>query len=616
MKPGARRRLKIRGGNLGPFLCWAVVFADIGTSIYYVPGILYGPYRTRATLFVLMTLVVFVLLTVKYAEVSWRYPEGGGVVTVASRAIHPFAGLLGGLFIIVDYYLTAALSALSGFYYIAAIVPSLYPLAVPLAMAALVGLAVLNWMGIRESAKASAVFAVAAGSLQVLVVLVVFLNVGPLGFLHSVQAIGNGPRLTAPLLITGYAAAFLAFSGLESIAQVAPAMREPRRLVAGRAMFAVVLTMAVTSPLLTLFSTTLLGPGADPNQYISILGAHVAGPVLGYAVALSGALLLVFASNTAIIGGYHVFVALARMGFLPRPVEDRNKWRHTPHWAILLAALVPVALVKVSDGSPELLGDLYAFGLLGAISLTCIGLDIVRWHEQFTRAGSLRRAGYVVGVMTTVAVVVAWCVNLVNKPLATEFGGGLTILGLIIGFATYWYYRQRRPRVFPLPYRPNRPIVHLLAGMRLQPAQVMVILPHDHEVAEPLLYAAADAAAGRPVLFVYRGDYFPDTSDELLEVVDPYLKDFHAQDAFARAERLGRQRGIHDRRYIYVPGSLPRSAMADVWRQVHPRDTIVVEGEQDALPPMAIDRIRRQSVEGATVLHLISRKDLPAPLSA
>ncbi len=247
MKPAARRRLKIRGGSLGPFLCWAVVFADIGTSIYYVPGILYGPYRTRAALFVMMTLIVFVLLTIKYAEVSWRYPEGGGVVTVASRAIHPFAGLLGGLFIIVDYYLTAALSALSGFYYIAAIVPKLYPLAVPLAMAALVGLAVLNWVGIRESAKVSAVFAVVAGACQLLVVLVVIINIGPAGVVHSVQQIGRGPALTAPLLITGYAAAFLAFSGLESIAQVAPAMREPRRWVAGRAMLGVVITMAITS---------------------------------------------------------------------------------------------------------------------------------------------------------------------------------------------------------------------------------------------------------------------------------------------------------------------------------------------------------------------------------
>lgn len=28
-----------KGARLGPILCWAVVFADIGTSVYYVPGI-------------------------------------------------------------------------------------------------------------------------------------------------------------------------------------------------------------------------------------------------------------------------------------------------------------------------------------------------------------------------------------------------------------------------------------------------------------------------------------------------------------------------------------------------------------------------------------------------
>src|SRR5713101_7064963 len=66
------RRIKVRGGNLGAFLCWAVVFADIGTSIYYVPGILYGPFGNRAAIFVLMTLCVFVLLCIKYAEVTRR----------------------------------------------------------------------------------------------------------------------------------------------------------------------------------------------------------------------------------------------------------------------------------------------------------------------------------------------------------------------------------------------------------------------------------------------------------------------------------------------------------------------------------------------------------------
>src|SRR5436853_3809655 len=162
----ARRRIKVRGGSLGAFLCWAVVFADIGTSIYYVPGILYGHFGQRSALFVLMTLFVFVLLCVKYAEVTWRYPEGGGVVNVSSQALHPFAGLLGGLFILVDYYLTAAISALSGFQYLAVLAPPLAPLtvAVALTVAALIALGLLNWLGIKESAKASMIFATTAAS--------------------------------------------------------------------------------------------------------------------------------------------------------------------------------------------------------------------------------------------------------------------------------------------------------------------------------------------------------------------------------------------------------------------------------------------------------------------
>ncbi len=74
--------------RLCPFLCWAVVFADIGTSVYYVPGILYGQYGRPSGFFVFLMLTVFVLLTLKYAEVTECFPEGG-VVTVASRALHP-----------------------------------------------------------------------------------------------------------------------------------------------------------------------------------------------------------------------------------------------------------------------------------------------------------------------------------------------------------------------------------------------------------------------------------------------------------------------------------------------------------------------------------------------
>jgi amino acid transporter len=607
----ARRRIKVRGGSLGAFLCWAVVFADIGTSVYYVPGILYGHFGSRSAIFVLMTLFVFVLLCVKYAEVTWRYPEGGGVVNVSSQALHPFAGLLGGLFILVDYYLTAALSALSGVLYIAVVIPHLTAQVVVLAVTvgALIGLGVLNFMGIKESARTTAVFATLAAAGQLLVVIAVGIYLGPSGIIHSFQALFSGRPLAFGSVITGYAAAFLAFSGLESIAQLAPSMREPRRQVAYRAMGAVVMTMAITSPLLTLWSTTLLSAGADPNQFISILGARVGGAALGDFVAVSGSILLVFAANTAIIGAYHVFIALTRMGFLPRVMEHRNRWRLTPHWAILAAILLPVIIVLAVRGSPDLLGDLYAFGLLGTFVLTCVSLDVVRWHERehWTAANT---AIFVVGVLTTILVLVAWTVNLVAKPLATGFGGGLTVIGLIIGLATYRYSRSQRPAVFPVPFRPHRAkesIASALGGRRLA-GEVLVILPHEQLAAEAVLAEAARAARGRGAVFLYRGDRHPyDDDADLMEVADPYLKDYSAHDAFSRAEMMTRKL-VPNRRYVYVPGALPREIVGEVWRTLSPKETVVTADDQDVLPPVPFDRIRRHHFDGNTVLHMFTAK--------
>src|SRR6266487_6998262 len=136
------------GIRLGPLLCWAVVFADVGTSIYYVPGILYGNVGNLAGFFVMLTMFVFVLLTLKYAEVTHRFPQGGGVVTVAAQAINHWVGAFGGMFILVDYFLTAAISCLSGMLYLSVVVPAIGPqLAGWITIGVLILLCVLNWVG-------------------------------------------------------------------------------------------------------------------------------------------------------------------------------------------------------------------------------------------------------------------------------------------------------------------------------------------------------------------------------------------------------------------------------------------------------------------------------------
>src|SRR2546427_5616143 len=284
---------------LGPLLCWAVVFADIGTSVYYVPGILYQTVGPLAGFFVFLTMSVFVLLTLKYAEVTYRFPQGGGVVTVAAQAINHWVGALGGMFILVDYFLTAAISCLSGIFYLSVIAPATGPpFALWIAVGVLILLGILNWVGISESAKVSLVGAVIAFLSDIAILITVFTHISFADFLALFPKMFAHQTLTVPAILYGFAGSFLAFSGLESISQLSPVMRTPRKKVAGIAMLLVVLTIGLTSPLLTIFST-LLQPqeAADPvlsTQLISLLAGHWGNILLQTEVAISASALLVF----------------------------------------------------------------------------------------------------------------------------------------------------------------------------------------------------------------------------------------------------------------------------------------------------------------------------------
>ncbi|HVH90956.1 MAG TPA: APC family permease, partial [Candidatus Acidoferrum sp.] len=229
----------------------------------------------------------------------------------------------------------------------------------------------------------------------------------------------------------GFSAAWLAFSGLESISQLSPAMRFPLRRTTRLAMAAVMFTMIVTSPVLTALAIGLVPDQVKATQserFISELGLVVGGFGIKLAVVLTASSLLLFASNTAIIGSYHVFLALARQGFLPRILELRNRAFNTPHIAVLIATSVPVLLILLTRGHLLLLGDMYAFGLLGAFVFSSLSLDAIRW-----RLGR-RDFGFWVGVLTTLMLMVAWSINLVEKQLATYFGGAVTLIGMLIAF--------------------------------------------------------------------------------------------------------------------------------------------------------------------------------------
>jgi hypothetical protein len=323
-------------------------------------------------------------------------------------------------------------------------------------------------------------------------------------------------------------------------------------------MLLVVLSMLITTPLLTLWSTTLLSPGFDPNQGVSLLGGLAAGPLLQTSVAVSAALLLIFACNTALIGCYHVLIALGRMRFLPRALLATNRLRGTPHWSIILATVIPAAVIIASGASTGLLGDLYAFGLLGAFSITCLSLDIVRWHERKHRhpnktIGRTSMPIFLIGVATTVLVVIPWLTNLVAKPLATAFGGTLVLIGLAVAIVTNRLEMRRgRYRIVPYLHRPEHPILMLGRGRSLAPAAVLAFLPNDAKRLPGVIAEAISAARARPLVFAYQGQTPRRGNPRLLEILDPYADDEQAHDAFQQAEAAARK-GRTQARYVYAP---------------------------------------------------------------
>ena len=634
-------------GMLGPLLCWAVVFADIGTSVYYTPGILYQTVQGLAGFFVFLTLFVFILLSIKYVEVTHRFPQGGGVVTVAAQALNPWFGALGGMFILVDYFLTAATSCLSGILYFSIVTPVIGPYALWITVVFLILLGILNWVGISESAKVSFVGAVIAFVSDMAILGTVFSHLSFAQFLGIIGQMFSGHRLTPLTFLTGFSGAFLAFSGLESISQLSPVMKQPHKKVAGIAMLLVVITVGLSSPLLTMFAT-ILQPQAAGNevqsaQLVSLLAGKWGGPILQTEVAISASALLVFASNTAIIGAYHVFMALSRMEFLPTVILQRNRLRGTPHYSIALATIIPIIVLVAVRGNINILGDMYAFGLLGAFSLTCLGLDIVRYREwknvrrriqqaqtqteqrgteglelaqgterpggqigiaangsrqAETRIGLWFKVNFFLGVLTTALVTIAWTTNLIAKPLATTFGGSVTILGMIVAYANYTYY-ERQGRT-PVPF-----VLKRIEGQI--PGSILAVLTSEGEYNEAIIHAAINTAGkSKPLIFLYLSTYQRGIrAPRMMEIVDAYLEDPQAKQVFGRAENLLRKAGITQRKYVYIKDT--PNAIAQIWQRVHPYDTILALENEDEIKDINPDRIRYELTPEGRVAHMLKR---------
>ena len=420
--------------QLGWVLVFAIVYADIGTSVFYVPGILYGSIGNLATLAQFITTGVFVSIALKYVEICERCPDGGGVVSVVREAFSAieFLPLVGGAFITVDYFLTSAISGVSGLYYLSSLMPETKDLVITASMVLFLVLILINIVGIKESASVTSTFATVE-------IIVTFVLLGIAYFFISTHSsfswkgwwnsiVHPGVPLTFSAVMIGYATTWLAYSGLESVAQISGSMKLPVKNTALTAMGWVIATIAIISSPMTAAALYVLPETVKQTQsdsLLSALGFAVGGPLLGVAVVVAASVLLFMACNTAIVGNYHVNVRLSDLGFLPSFLRKRHPTLGTPYLSILISGLVPMAIILITKANVDALGDLYNFGLLGTLSLSSLAIDRLRWRD------GERGFKFWTGVFTTLALLVAWFINMFHKPDALLFGG--TLAAILVG---------------------------------------------------------------------------------------------------------------------------------------------------------------------------------------
>ncbi|HEV8688469.1 MAG TPA: universal stress protein [Gaiellaceae bacterium] len=429
----------------------SVAFGEIGSSLYFALGIV-ALYALGFTPWVLLIAgAIFLLVSLSYAEGTAAIPEPGGAALFVRRAFNDPAGFVTGWALFLDYLIVIALAALFVPHYLAAALgwEALRdsPWDVVVGVCVVLGLAVVRLVRRPQMYAAAVVVAgIAALAFGVLIVLGLPLSFSPDALTQGVD-LGNEPEWRE--IAFALPLAMLAYTGLETVANLASEAREPGRTLP-RSLFAGIGAVVVVSFLIALVGIsefpvrngeTALGgrwrlaPLAGIAQEI---GAHLpafAGDILRVGIALSGVLVLLAAVTTSMSGASRLTYSLARHGMLPHAFERLNRRTLLSPAAILTTAGIASLLLVISDvaGRPSIsLASLYSFGVL--LAFTAAQLAV--WRLRRTEPGLPRPfrapgmpATALVGASLTAAV---WVLAIATHGAARIVGPLWVVGGLLL----------------------------------------------------------------------------------------------------------------------------------------------------------------------------------------
>ena len=219
---GLRRSVGVTG-------LFATAYGNVGSSIYYALGLVALHALGLTPLVFMVAGGLFALTAKTYAEGAAMYPEAGGSSSFARHAFNELASFFAGWALTLDYIITIAISAFFVPHYLGEFFPALRhnPGDILGGLVVIAVLAALNIRGLGESARLNIVLAIADLATQVLLVIVgVFLILDPSLLIHQVH-LGTAPSYTE--LIFALSLAMVAYTGIETVSNMAEEARDPGR---------------------------------------------------------------------------------------------------------------------------------------------------------------------------------------------------------------------------------------------------------------------------------------------------------------------------------------------------------------------------------------------------
>ena len=334
-------------------------------------------------------------------------------------------------------------------------------------------LAALNVRGLGESASLNFVLAVTDLSTQALLVIVGFVLVlNPSLLVHQVH-LGTAP--TWSHLIFALSVAMVAYTGIETISNMAEEAKEPGRDVPRAVNFVVIAVLGVYAGI-SLVALSALPVVHHAGHYGTELGTtYENDPVLGiinhlglhdtlltiarYYVGILAATILFIATNAGLIGISRLSWSLAEHRQLPGLFSQVHSKFRTPWFTIVFFSALAALLIL--PGETKLLGNLYSFGAMLSFTTAHVSVIALRVKEPdrerpYRLPWNVRIRGYQIpltAVLGAIGTFAAWCAVVALHGEARTIG----IPWMIVGMGGYLIYRKRQGLDPTKVYRIERP---------------------------------------------------------------------------------------------------------------------------------------------------------------